>query len=747
MIALFDWLRDCRRSSGEATLTITRLLSDRARRRDPELGPLLEAAGLDLAGVEAALAPLLAAGADGSEPFLTATLMTHPTLTGLGLVGRLCEPEGRALPAMRVLSEAGLDLDALARALTGAPRELPRRPAPRPSRARAEADCPWLTDLREAADSGAFDDLEERDELRELQALLLRSYTPNVVITGRAGAGKSALVFSLARALSRGRVPEPLREHQLFSLDLGHCLANTRYRGEFEERLLGAFTRMEDRRPAILFIDELHLLHGAGRAEGSAIDAANLLKPLLAEGLVQVVGATTAEEYQRNLATDRALSRRFHRLELPEPTAEQVERMVARKAERLAEHHGLALSPEVVRATISLTNEHLPEQAQPHKTVALLDACAAQRRLREGSGPSGAALSVGDVRRELARLCGVDALDLERDQRHRVRGLSARLERHIHGQRRALEAVSSTLAYRVQALGAERRNLGTFLFSGPPGVGKTATGRAIAIELFGAPAALLTVGLAEYAAPGTESKLLGAPPGTLGSDREGVLATWLREHRRGVLLFDEVEKAHESVRLALLGLLDEGRLTTARGDRLDTRACVVVLTTNRVSRARAPVGFATAPPLTGGQSLEGFPAEFLDRLDAVIPFAPLAEDSLRAVLQEELRAGLSRLFRARGLRVEADEAGVAEVLRRRLSPGSGARGAARLVEVEILEPLAQSLLELEPGAPEGLRLVIEAPSAPRGGALAIRLVSAGAHALKAFDPRPARPGRGPRARS
>lgn len=715
MQLMSDWLRDCRESFGPTTITITMILFDRARRRDEELDPLLRAAGLDLAAVEAALAPLLAGGDDASDRFLTDALLAHPALTGLGLLGLLCEAGGIGLPSVRALVEAGVDLDVLAEGLKGVERELPHRPSPRPERAPLEASCPLLVDLRAAAAGGAFDDLQERPELRELTALLLRSYTPNVVITGRAGSGKSALVFGLARGLALGQAPEPLRDHQLFSLDIAQCLAGARYRGEFEERLRGAFAALAARRPAIVFIDEMHLVYGAGRAEGAALDAANLLKPLLVEGTVQVIGATTSEEYHRYIATDRALSRRFCRLELPEPTPEQVERMVARKAAHLAQHHGLEIPPDVVRATIALANEHLPEQAQPHKTLALLDTCAAQRRLSDRSVPSRRALTLGDVRHELARLCGLETLDLERDQRHRVRGLCARLERHIHGQHRALDTLSRTLGYRLQSLGSDRRNLGTFLFAGPPGVGKTATGRAIATELFGASTALLTVGLAEYAAPGAESKLLGAPPGYVGSERDGVLTAWLREHGRGVLLFDEVEKAHESVLLTLLGLLDEGQITSGKGDRLDTRGCVVVLTTNRIQRARGPVGFATTAHAPRGELLvDGFAPELLNRLDAVLLFDPLDHDALRAIVREALRGGLERIARVRAASIDVDEAAAVQALCRRLNPRTGARGAARLVEQEILEPVAQDLLERDPRSSQRLRLVVDEAATPLG---------------------------------
>ena len=675
---------------------------------DSELERALAGAGLSVSQLPQALEPLLAEPSEDEARFLTARIVAaHRPLTGCGLLAGLCQPPGRELRVAKVLGREGLDFDVLRRNLQDQAVEPALRPALRQQPCTTfEGGKARLTDLVARAVAGDFDDLEARPELDQLCSSLLRAYKPNVVLTGPAGAGKTALIGCLARQLHRGEVPEPLQGYRLFEVRPSELVAGTRYRGDFEERMHTALREAQSHAPAIVFIDEMHLLNGAGRAEGAALDGANLLKPILTEGSLHIVAATTTQEYHRYLAADSALARRFHEVRVTDPSPELLRAIIVRKARRIANHHRLRIPESTVAAAIALTNRYLPHQHQPDKAVTLLDTCAANLRRTQGKQ-----LLEQHLQEEIATVVGRTIVGVEGGDRTELRALAKRLRQRIVGQDPCIDRIVATLAYRLQALGSEERNMGTFLFAGPTGVGKTGLAQALAEELFGGPTALLHVDLGEYTTAGTESKLIGAAPGYLGSDREGVLANWLRERGRGVLLFDEVEKAHPSIQLLLLGLLDNGRIRTGQGDSLDTRGSVVILTTNAVRGQRSAIGFGQQAVVNETELFtERFPSEFLGRFDETILFNGLAQPELEEILRRQLDAAMTR-FRSSGITLSYDEQPLVAMLRERLEPSSGARGAARLVERGVLQPVALELLSLA-GPREAIRARVEVcPSA------------------------------------
>ena len=675
-------------------LTLSRLLLAWAGAdRDRELTDLLVPAGLDLLRLTAALSPLLALPPAGGDELLTRCIMNETSqgpVTGRHLLRALCEAPDH--PVTRALEDAGLDRGSLQHALG---RQTPQGLAAVPEVADTDAASvlqEYGRELTAEAAAGEFDDLCHRPECEQLERVLFKRRGGSCVITGPAGVGKTALVELLARRIVRDEVAPPLQRARLFELSVGALLAGTSYRGQFEQRLQRVVAALRSRAPSLLFVDEVHLLCGAGRAEGVPLDADNMLKPLLARGEVRLIGATTTEEYRRHVAADRALARRLEQLPLQEPVGELLERMVARQASALEQHHQVHIPATICRRAVVLTDRHLGSRWQPDKSVDLLDSAAANL-----AGTDRRELREADLLRALSRQTGRCLVRPGAGDRAALAGLADRLREHVVGQDRAVDRVAASLICRRLDLTGATGTQGAFLLVGPRGVGKTTLGRAVAAELFSGGRRLLHLDMAEYSGPGAVHRLLGAPPGFAGADRDGLLTRWLHEDGGGVLLLDDIEKAHGEVRHLLPGLLDGGHLRSAGGLRLDARQCVVVLTSGALLPAelrRQPVGFAACSSEDDLVPLleRDLSSELLARLDEIIQLSPLDGPELRQILARRLREAVDRLA-ARGVTLRYEHGRLLDHLMAGLQRhGSGAWDVMRSMEARLIQPVARALL-------------------------------------------------------
>ena len=626
-------------------------------------------------------------------------------------------------------------------------------PSPR-SRGETRTLNQFGRDLTQAAREGLLDPVIGRDaETGRLLTILARRQKNNPVLIGEPGVGKTAVAEELARRLAEGRVPEVLRGKRLVSLALAGMIAGTKYRGEFEDRVR---TILEEARRAgnvILFIDELHSIVGAGAAEG-AIDAANILKPALSRGELRVVGATTIAEYRKYIERDAALERRFQPVLLEEPSPENARAILAGLRGRYEAHHGLRITDEALDAAVALSVRYLPDRFLPDKAVDLIDEAAAavrmeaaeRRECRELSEKSAALdrelaqavetedfsraaairerrrlldeklaalrsesaraeVTADDVARIVSAWTHIPAEHLTAEEETRLQSLEDRLRARVAGQEEAVEAVARVIRRSRLGLSDPNRPIGSFLFLGPSGVGKTETARALAQALFGDENALLRFDMSEYAEKHTISRLIGSPPGYVGHEEGGQLTDRVRSRPYSIVLFDELEKAHPDIFHLMLQLLEDGRLTDAQGRRADFRSTVVIMTSNLgagMAAGQPALGFSAVPDAGGErirQELRGFfTPEFLGRLDAAVVFRPLDESALRAIAEKLLQASAAR-FAARGYTLTWDAAAVEALARAGADTRYGARPLRRAVTARVEDPAAQAILDgrLAPG--------------------------------------------------
>ncbi|MHB8124361.1 MAG: AAA family ATPase [Desulfitobacteriaceae bacterium] len=551
--------------------------------------------------------------------------------------------------------------------------------------------------LTQLAEQGAFEELcDLPEEINRITDVLLRKRKGNPILTGEAGVGKTAIVELLARDIVKN--PNTiLNGCKVVEVSMGKLVAGTKYRGEFEQRMEEVLDELSQIQPAILFIDEIHLLLGAGRAEGGAMDGANLLKPYLARDGIRVIGATTNAEYMRYIASDEALERRFQQIAIKEPNYETVYKMVSRQAKVLSEHHDVQMGSKIVESAIKLTDRYMKNRRQPDKSIDLLDSTAVAVR-RKGFK----IIEADDLLEKLAELTGVPVGVLTGKDKAVLMNLAKALKQKVLGQNDAIDKLVPALIHRRMDLGSEERPAGVFLFAGDTGVGKTELARGIAGVFFGSPKKLIHIDLGEYSGPAAVHKLIGAPAGLVGSEDEGVLIRGLQAHSPCVILFDEIEKANPEVHKLLLGLLDNGRISSAKGKSYDATGCVIILTTNAVSSRdleKKSLGFARTEEKHSVLELltQTFPREFLGRMDEIVPFRKLLEDDYKKIMELRLNEALIRL-KDKGITVKYDREKLLHYLLSNLETGqSGARGIARILERKLLQPLAVLLLEMEEG--------------------------------------------------
>ena len=629
--------------------------------------------------------------------------------------------------AARTLAAAGSGPNELytdIMALFGSPESRPgrqeqgRSQAPlRPPYRRAETRIldQYSRDLTLIAGGGGTDPVVGRErEISRVIQILSRRTKNNPVLVGEPGVGKTAVAEALARRVARGEVPDTLKNRRIVTLDLASMLAGTKYRGDFEDRVKCIIKEVQRAGDVIVFIDELHTIVGAGSAEG-AIDAANILKPALGRGEIQVIGATTPEEYRKHIEKDAALERRFQPVNVPEPDGECCERMLLALRGSLEAHHGLRITDEAVSAAIRLSTRYICDRYLPDKAIDLLDEAASRVRV-EGS-PSRTQVEDSDVAEVVSAWTGVPASAITEPESERLLRLEEALHRRVVGQDEAVSAVARAIRRGRVGLADPRRPLGSFLFLGPTGVGKTELCRALAEAVYGDEEALIRLDMSEYMEKHAVSKLIGSPPGYVGYGEGGQLTERVRRRPWSVVLFDEIEKAHEDVYNLLLQIMEDGRLTDSEGRRADFRSTIVVMTSNVGAKAitenRPALGFSGAARDGDGAVREAvmaelrqtFRPEFLNRVDDAIVFRRLTPADVRRIARGLTDAVRERM-RALGVQLEVTDAALDLLAERGFDPTYGARPLRRCICTQLEDPAAEALLSGRTGP--GDRLIADA---------------------------------------
>ena len=629
--------------------------------------------------------------------------------------------------AARTLAAAGSGPNELytdIMALFGSPESRPgrqeqgRSQAPlRPPYRRAETRVldQYSRDLTLIAGGGGTDPVVGRErEISRVIQILSRRTKNNPVLVGEPGVGKTAVAEALARRVARGEVPDTLKNRRIVTLDLASMLAGTKYRGDFEDRVKCIIKEVQRAGNVIVFIDELHTIVGAGSAEG-AIDAANILKPALGRGEIQVIGATTPEEYRKHIEKDAALERRFQPVNVPEPDGECCERMLLALRGSLEAHHGLRITDEAVSAAIRLSTRYICDRYLPDKAIDLLDEAASRVRV-EGS-PSRTQVEASDVAEVVSAWTGVPASAITEPESERLLRLEEALHRRVVGQDEAVSAVARAIRRGRVGLADPRRPLGSFLFLGPTGVGKTELCRALAEAVYGDEEALIRLDMSEYMEKHAVSKLIGSPPGYVGYGEGGQLTERVRRRPWSVVLFDEIEKAHEDVYNLLLQIMEDGRLTDSEGRRADFRSTIVVMTSNVGAKAitenRPALGFSGAARDGDGAVREAvmaelrqtFRPEFLNRVDDAIVFRRLTPADVRRIARGLTDAVRERM-RALGVQLEVTDAALDLLAERGFDPTYGARPLRRCICTQLEDPAAEALLSGRTGP--GDRLIADA---------------------------------------
>jgi ATP-dependent Clp protease ATP-binding subunit ClpA len=550
----------------------------------------------------------------------------------------------------------------------------------------------FTTNLNRLAQEGRIDPLIGRKlEVERTIEILCRRRKNNPLYVGEAGVGKTAIAEGLARLIVEGKVPEVLADCTIYALDMGALIAGTKYRGDFEKRLKGVITELKKQPGAILFIDEIHTVIGAGAASGGVMDASNLIKPVLTNGEIRCIGSTTYQEYRGIFEKDHALARRFQKIDVTEPSvAETVEILMGLKA-RFEEHHGITYAADALKAAAELAARHINERHLPDKAIDVVDEAGARQRLKP-IGEREPIIEVRHVEDVVARMARIPPKSVSTSDREVLKNLERNLKLVIFGQDRAIEALAAAIKMARSGLGDQRKPVGSFLFAGPTGVGKTEVTRQLAIAMG---VEFLRFDMSEYMERHTVSRLIGAPPGYVGFDQGGLLTEAISKHPHCVLLLDEIEKAHPDVFNLLLQVMDHGTLTDNNGRKADFRHVIIVMTTNAGAQdmARPSIGFTQADHASDGMEAirRSFTPEFRNRLDAVIQFAGLDPITIERVV-DKLVVEVEMQLEQKGVTISLDDAARRWIAQKGYDPKMGARPMARTIQEHIKRPLAEELL-------------------------------------------------------
>lgn len=557
----------------------------------------------------------------------------------------------------------------------------------------------FTSNLNELARIGKIDPLIGRkDEIERTVQVLCRRRKNNPLFVGEAGVGKTALAEGLAKKIVEGEVPEIIAESTIYSLDLGALLAGTKYRGDFEKRLKAILAQLKRQEHAILFIDEIHTIIGAGAASGGAMDASNLIKPVLASGDLKCIGSTTYHEYRGIFEKDRALARRFQKIDVPEPTVEECVQILEGLKSRFEEHHAVRYTHQALRTAAELSERYINDRHLPDKAIDVIDEAGANQRMQVPSKRK-KTIGVRDIEAIVAKIARIPPKTVSSDDMEVLRNLERDLKLVIYGQDEAVDSLSAAIKLSRSGLSADEKPIANFLFAGPTGVGKTEVTRQLA-RIMGIE--LIRFDMSEYMERHTVSRLIGAPPGYVGFDQGGLLTEEITKHPHAVLLLDEIEKAHPDVFNLLLQVMDHGTLTDNNGRKADFRNIILVMTTNagadRINRAS--IGFSSQDHSSDAMEAikKTFTPEFRNRLDAIIQFKQLGPETISQVVDKFLFE-LEGQLEDKGVTLEVDTEARTWLAIHGYDPNMGARPMARLIQESIKKPLAEDLLfgKLESG--------------------------------------------------
>ena len=571
----------------------------------------------------------------------------------------------------------------------------PEEGAPAAAGERTEKASPleqFTVNLNQQAKEGKIDPLIGREyEVERTIQILCRHRKNNPLLVGEAGVGKTAIAEGLAWRITEGTVPEVLAEAQVFSLDMGALLAGTKYRGDFEQRLKGVLKALKDKPHAVLFIDEIHTLIGAGAASGGTMDASNLLKPALSSGQMKCIGATTFTEYRGIFEKDAALSRRFQKVDVVEPTiAETIDILKGLKS-RFEEHHNVRYAPAALQAAAELSAKYINDRQLPDKAIDVIDEAGAAQRILAASKRK-KTIGKGDIEDIVAKIARIPPANVSNDDKGKLKTLERDLKSVVYGQDNALEALASSVKMARAGLGKTDKPIGSFLFSGPTGVGKTEAAKQLAY-IMGID--LIRFDMSEYMERHAVSRLIGAPPGYVGFDQGGLLTEAVTKKPHCVLLLDEIEKAHPDVFNVLLQVMDHGTLTDNNGRKADFRNVIVIMTTNAGAEtmSKSTIGFTTSRQ-TGdemGDIKRLFTPEFRNRLDAIVSFKALDEQIILRVVDKFLLQ-LETQLGEKKVEVTFTDAVRKFLAKKGFDPLMGARPMQRLIQDMIRKALADELL-------------------------------------------------------
>ncbi len=582
----------------------------------------------------------------------------------------------------------------------------------------------YCVDLNAKAREGDIDPLIGRGhEVERCIQVLCRRRKNNPLLVGDPGVGKTAIAEGLATKIVAGETPEILSETTIYSLDMGALLAGTRYRGDFEERLKAVMKELEEHPDAVLFIDEIHTVIGAGATSGGAMDASNLLKPALQGGKLRCMGSTTYKEFRQHFEKDRALSRRFQKIDVNEPTVEDAVKILKGLKPYFEEHHGVKYTADAIKSAVELSDRYVNDRKLPDKAIDVIDEAGAAQHLLIASKRK-KTIGTKEIEAVVAKIARIPPKNVSKDDAETLRDLEKSLKRVVFGQDTAIEALSSAIKLARAGLREPEKPIGNYLFAGPTGVGKTEVAKQLADNLG---VELLRFDMSEYMEKHAVSRLIGAPPGYVGFDQGGLLTDGVDQHPHCVLLLDEIEKAHPDVYNILLQVMDNGELTDHNGRTVSFRNVVLIMTSNAGAseQAKAAIGF-------GRDRREGedtaaiertFTPEFRNRLDAVISFAPLGKEVILQVV-EKFVLQLEAQLMDRGVHIELTRAAAEWIADKGYDDRMGARPLGRVIQEHIKKPLAEELLFgklakgglVQVGIKGGkLELRYEEPKAPRIG--------------------------------
>jgi ATP-dependent Clp protease ATP-binding subunit ClpA len=550
----------------------------------------------------------------------------------------------------------------------------------------------YATNLNQRAIDGRIDPLIGREiEIERTVQILCRRRKNNPLYVGDAGVGKTALAEGLARMIVEERVPEVLLDATIYALDMGTLIAGTKYRGDFEKRLKAVIKEVREDPGAILFIDEIHTVIGAGAASGGVMDASNLIKPVLANGEIRCIGSTTYEEYRGIFEKDHALARRFQKIEVPEPSVAETIAILHGLKSRFEEHHGVHYADGTLEAAAELAYRHINDRRLPDKAIDVIDEAGANVRLKPAASRDGT-VTVPMIENVVAKIARIPARSVSSSDRRTLQNLERDLKLVIFGQDPAISALASAIKMSRSGLRDEERPIGSFLFAGPTGVGKTEVTRQLARTLG---VELIRFDMSEYMERHTVSRLIGAPPGYVGFDQGGLMTEAVNKNPHAVVLLDEIEKAHPEVFNILLQVMDHGTLTDNNGRKSDFRNVILVMTTNAGAQemSRTSIGFTEQDHSSDGMGVINkiFAPEFRNRLDAIIQFASLDDHSIARVV-DKLIVELEAKLDSNNVTLELDDAARRWIADRGYDPKMGARPMARVIQEHIKRPLAEELL-------------------------------------------------------